>query len=103
MSVGDLVKAVSQEFPPFTIFEPATCLRLSTVSMGGMVARVQVDAEMLAIAVWRAKTSINILLDKKVRLSLLMRLVGMEKANALMEAFGSPPETDNKLREQSGI
>lgn len=74
----DFLASIAEEFPQFGTFSEEVRRRLATLSMGGIVFVYSDETTMrvpIVLSVWKAKTSVNLLLNKKDRMMLKTRLV----------------------------
>jgi hypothetical protein len=102
----DLIEALKHEFPLIQNLSESVRDQLNALSPGGYLLRFRPsvdDAEdVLHYSVWRARSSINVLLAKKERLSILMRLVGFEKAQEIVASgkMGKTQEVEADVTEE---
>lgn len=92
--LDDLLTAIKKDYPFFSEFTKKTETALLGVSAGGMIfiydpkdddnSDFQPEIPLkspIMLSIWRSRMSINVLLDKKARFSLLMRLLGVSEAH----------------------
>ena len=77
----DLLVALSEEYPYFNKFSPPLAASLESATYGGCVFKYSSDQDskqILHFSIWRARTSVNVLLNMQERESYLTRLFGHE-------------------------
>jgi hypothetical protein len=72
ITMKDLELCIRESYPFFNQFSDEVCKRLEQARYGGMVLRCKVNGMLLAV--WRAKKSVNLLLNKQEKQCLLNRL-----------------------------